>query len=234
MESISTYLKERKRKESLMFKIKLMRSKGQDVEALEKELESIQVPNLDLSFIPEIEKINKLTQEIDLYPPYDIINAIKEKKGVLWDKIKERNILWERVLYLENEIAYLVSLIKEDMYEKIGKFLKGELEELEGDEKLLRALEGLGLALKLEDGKIKRDESREDKLIVIYEGKKYWMEKNKAKEFEELLNKLDRISLEIQMKNAKRQIKADTNDNEFEKLQKEYLELIKKRDEMLV
>ena len=63
----------------------------------------------------------------------------------------------------------------------------------------------------------------------------FWVEKGKADEFKTLLDELNSVKRKIQLLNAERHIREfdEKEEEEFKSIQSRYLELLKKRDELL-
>ncbi len=244
---VKEFIRLRKEKESIELRIKVLKEKGKETDELEKRLEeindkmSIDVDEKLLELIPEIKKLNELNKEIDSLPSFEIVNALKEREGPIWEKIMERRRLWERVMFMLDEIAHFIAIVSnlgDDDLEIVERILQnGGIEEpveSESADEIAKAIRMLGIPGKVDEGVLKKgDEER--KVLVIYNGKRYWMNETKAKEFEDLVRELESTGLKIQVKNAERQVKKLTEgeEKEFEDLQSKYLELLKKRDALL-
>ncbi len=244
---VKEFLKLKKEKESIELRIKVLKYQGKDVSELEEQLAkidekmSIEVDERLFNLIPEIKELSKLNNEIDSLPPFEIINALKERQGIIWEKIMKRRELWERVMFMLDEIAHFIALVKnfedEDL-EIVERILQNgrvnEPIETEHADEIAKAIRMLGIPSKVENGTLKEGEE-EKKVLVIHNGKKYWMNETKAKEFGDLVRELESIGLKIQVKNAERQVKrlSEGEEKEFEDLQSKYLELLKKRDAIL-
>jgi len=80
------------------------------------------------------------------------------------------------------------------------------------------------------DGKGKNAE----KLFVI-SNRKVWVASHMAEKLDENLSKIDKVSPQLQWKNAQKQIQAlsEEEEKEFMDLQRKYLDLLKEQDEIL-
>ena len=104
-------------------------------------------------------------------------------------------------------------------------------------EKITSLFNRLGISASLsEDGQMLSDSPSDSKEIpFVISNKKVWVSAESADKLNENLSKIKELSPQLQWKNAQRQIKdfSDDEEEEFMDLQKKYLDLLKEQDEIL-
>ncbi len=178
---------------------------------------------------------NKLleTENISENSPDEKVKAIDEKKGELFDAIRTRLKILKENYDLRNELAKALLVISSlDSTEMKTEFLNSikakkqmVVKHAEGEKvkKILTIFSRLGLYGECEDTKfvIQRD-------IV-------WLSGETADKMMDVLSQLKALEPQLQWKNAQRQIKdfTDEEENEFSDIQRKYLNLLNMRDQLI-
>ncbi len=194
-------------------------------------------------------RISDLQSKLSNFSIEEQAKAVKAKHGETFDILRERGQHLKSNLENRETIAKLLIMLStvKDMEtkDKLGEILEnGKIQEsvhVEGcDPETIKVItilfNRLGIAASVsEDGKhvLPGGEDRE-KMFVI-SNKKVWVASDVAEKLTENLSNIEKISPKLQWKNAQRQIKVLTEDEEkeFADLQKKYLDLLKEQDELL-
>lgn len=181
---------------------------------------------LDFDRLIETEKISEYSSE-------EKAKAIDEKTGELFDLIRTRLQVLRENYDIRNELAKVLMVISSlDSVEMKTEFLNSIkskkqmlIKHAEGEKvkKILTLFSRLGLYGSCEDKKfvIQRD--------VV------WLNGETAEKMEEILSGLKAIEPQLQWKNAQRQIKdfTEEEENEFSEIQRKYLDLLNARDNLV-
>ncbi|MEM3111815.1 MAG: hypothetical protein QXY90_02055 [Candidatus Anstonellales archaeon] len=258
--SHSVYLR---KKNELSFQLEFLRKQGSSEEdfhikallnqlkLVEEKLEPVEkrLRMVDLVMIsPKKEIIDQLTEEINAYTQEERYMAMIQKRGPLYEKMKQRASLARRNYENREEIARLILLVnslQREEAEGIKRMaeLEGEesvdLSNVEDDKKLeiLVLLNRIGIPAVVVGNKLVRS-SEEDKSEVerlVEKEKKVWIRKEKAAEFDRNERLIEEANKKLQKLNAIRQIRQleDKEYDEFVKAQNDYLEGIERRKEFL-
>ncbi len=224
--------------------LKLKNEKTMDTKEIINKIEELENEIGYEIVLPYEEKINELDKKIKEFSIKDQIEAIKTKKGQLYELIKEKGNLIKKNLENKDEIEELNKIIHsltilEIKKELINQIKKGEidinLEELNiiKIQEIFNALNKAGIKCKINGKNLGKEGKDFEEEKIVIKNKTFWLEKEKANEVKRVLEEYEKISVKIQLKNVERQVKEEENDEEFEKLQKEFLEISKKRDEII-
>lgn len=172
------------------------------------------------------------TERISDYPLAEKVRAIDLKEGELFQLIKNRLSLLKENLEVKHELAKALLLIakitdqsaKAEFLNAIKK--KKPIPPSPDNDKykrLLTIFSRLGLY----------SNSCEQKFVIQRDV--VWLEKDKAEKMNTVLSQLKEIEPQLQWKNAERQIKRFTEEeeSEFAEIQKKYLDLINMRDAII-
>ncbi len=196
------------------------------------------------------EKISDINSKLSTFSPSDQVSALLKKEGEVYELLKERGEVLKRNIENRENLAKLLILVSKitdpDMrYRMIETVKAGSIREavtVDGcsesqARKMVRVLNRLGISASVsEDGKtITSSPSKLREIPFVISNKKVWVAAEAADRLSENLSKLEKLSPQLQWKNAQRQIKdfSDDEENEFKDLQRKYLELLKEQDEIL-
>jgi len=219
--------------------------KPEEVEKLRKRIEETLAGLKEKGFVV-VFPFNKKMEELALSIIQDktaLANSLMSKAGPCWERIKEKNALF--TFYLGNikeitDLNNILNKLPEAEREKMRVAIEaGDLvEEIElssHQKEMERALNRIGIACVTNNTKILKGqiENREIKIQVKDRG--IWIPMNEKDLASSIIKEWEAVGVQIQIKNAKRQImQFDPNEEkEFEGLQMRYLEMIKKVDEMM-
>lgn len=173
------------------------------------------------------------TEKISEHSPEEKAKAIDEKSGELFDLIKTRLQILRENYDHRNELAKALTVISSlDSVEMRTEFLNSikakkqmVIKHAEGEKvkRILTIFSRLGLHGPCEDKKfiIQRD--------VV------WLNGETAVKMDEILSGLKALEPQLQWKNAQRQIKnfSEEEENEFSDIQRKYLDLLNARDNLV-
>ncbi len=160
--------------------------------------------------------------------------AIENRSGRVFEAVKKRLQLMKKNLELKDELAKILAflpsctdaVLREKVLRSIksGRQLEVELDLTDEKTKYLAdLLFRLGLC----------QFSKQKKYVVLRDI--VWLEGEEAKKMEQVLAELADLEPSLQWKNAQRQIKSFSEDEEkeFAEVQRKYLELLKLRDQLV-
>ncbi len=220
------------------------------IDALNKEIGKL---NDELSkfgiqyFVPNETKITQFTEKIKGYSEEDIDKAMRIKNGEVWDVLKARGELIKKNIEMKKEIGILIELIAalpKDKREPLIEIIKngdwGEHMPIDIGDKTLakniaKAMNRIGIYTEAEEGRIKRDGEIAEEVRFTIDDKPIWVPKEKAEEIREFIKQLNNTSIQVQVKNAEKQVKKFSKEEEeaFDQLQLKYLNLIKRKKEII-
>lgn len=230
-------------RESLALKIDYLKGKNIEADAAEMSKKMKEIENsiatlsntLNSSNIPfYLVGFDELvaTEDILSAPPAEKANAIENKSGPIFDAIKKRLSILKYNAEMKNEIASVFSVLAtldEDVKQEVIKAMRSRTplartldENNEKLKHLARLLSRLGLY-----------SSVQKKYVVSRDI--IWLEGEEAKKMDGVLAELAKLEPELQWKNAQRQIKAfsEEEEKEFAEIQKKYLVLLNLRDQLI-
>ncbi|MBI5051273.1 hypothetical protein HZC08_00795 [Candidatus Micrarchaeota archaeon] len=197
----------------------------EEIGKIERELNSGGIEIL----IPNSDKLEKLNSEIGTYTEQQILEAMGSKAGKLYELLVERAKITKANYGNRYEIAKISLLANK--HKEAKTMLSGNNAEM-ANQKVLeiaqRIVKRLGIAGVSEP-------SIADEAEVLIDNRKFWVPSALLKQAGENGEKIGRINAKIQLKNAERQVKkfSEEEEKEFEKMQGEYLALLRERDGMI-
>jgi len=235
-------------RENLTLKVDYLKGKKQDSEnpnftqflnrlkALDDEIAQLtaQLNSNNVIFYPLNFDELVATESALAVSPEEKAKAVESKSGPLFESIKKRLLIMKKNLEIKEDLAKITLLVN-------------AFENAAIKERVLSAIKGekkveINLDLSNERMKYLVDLLFRIGLYPTSAQKKYvvsrniiWLEGEEAKKMDEVLAELARLEPALQWKNAERQIKTFSEDEEkeFAEVQKKYLELLKIRDELV-
>lgn len=216
------------------------------ISALEKKIAEKHI----LLFYPNEDKLIELGSELEKFGPEKIYQAIEKKNGIVYEFFEKKGKIIKENFEKRKDIAALVEFVnllpKNMMFELIKKIKFGEIGELDVStinekEKIklfvLLNRSGITCFLDLEKHVLSSytKDIKWDEVKVRLNGNYIWINQEKVDEIKRFEKELTKIANLVQFKNAERQIKTFTPDEEtqFKDLQIAYLALIRKRNAFL-
>lgn len=199
--------------------------------------------------LPNEKQITGFTNDLKKFRDSEIFDALKSKKGNVYELLSARGVLLKQNFDNRVNIAKINILLSKLPVVVRTKLLdtlrEGKLRydiSIDADEKvrllLVRLFLRLGVKAFLNNNTISAvTEKQTDLEVPIALGNKsVWVSERIANNLVELNNKIKQISTRIQLRNAEKQVKifSDVEEKEFADLQSEYLSLLKNQDAMLV
>ncbi|MEM4366927.1 MAG: hypothetical protein QW035_02235 [Candidatus Anstonellales archaeon] len=191
-------------------------------------------------FFPFQNNIEALTARISAHTEQEVVKALREKSGELYELIKSRGVLIRQNFDRQEDIARLICFVNRlGGSEEIIKMVKeGKWDremQVKDAAELAKHLNRAGITCKAQGDKVVPGEMEEKERLIQVDERKIWLPAQKAEELERLLKELNEVNLKIQLKNAERQIKvfSEQEEKDFTELQIKYLELIKKKKEII-
>ncbi len=258
LSDIVAYIEANKRVAELRFKEKLLGIDKKD-ETDETKKEILQLENLrgkigktlvqlDLTVaMPHETKIHELTKKLEGVPEEKIAQALREKKGHLYETLVERGTIIRSNFENRLEIAKIHLLMLQ-----FPKEIRVALRELLRNGKIdgniscaqnrntdlfIRLLSRVGIQVAYAENAFIAPPIQQDveEIPLILQNRKIWVHRSKKEQISGLDGELQRISTKIQLWNAERQVKvfSESEEKEFGDLQSEYLLLLKNIDELL-
>ena len=185
---------------------------------------------------------------LEKFSPEQIRDSLKIKNGLPYETLWQRGIIVKRNHENRSEIAKLaIAIAKMHADEREGLSSAIRLGEIDGkielksvDENtrntIVKFLRRCGIGCEVSGNDIVKSETSENKEVRMeLQSKPVWVNLVVMRQLETNLKRLNQVNAIIQLKNAERQIKLFTEDEEknFVTLQREYLELLKEQDELL-
>lgn len=199
--------------------------------------------------LPNEKQITEFTNDLKKFRDSEIFDALKSKKGNIYELLSVRGVLLKQnfdnrvnIAKINILLSKLPVVVRTKLLDTLreGKLLYDI--SIDADEKvrllLVRLFLRLGVKAFLNGNTISAvTEKQTDIEVPIALGNKsVWVSERIANNLVELNNKLKQISTRIQLRNAEKQVKifSDVEEKEFADLQSEYLSLLKNQDAMLV
>jgi hypothetical protein len=257
----------RKRNEA-KFRVDFLIRKGasendEHVSALKKQIENIEskfrpiderMSKVDIiSIVPNREEIDALTNEISQHTAHELDEALKTKKGDVYELLKKR-AQYTKSNYDNKEQIARFTILMNSLPRKEAEILKTIVESNTTDfvdvscfddkkqKDLTDTMNRLGIFATINNGKLmpKREEQKIEneiqKEFVDVGGlmKTAWVQKDNEAQWDENEKKIAYTSKQIQIYMAKIHAQELTEEQraEFELMQKEYIELKQKRNEI--
>jgi len=187
--------------------------------------------------MPNEGRIEEYNSELDSIDKKEIFNALKSKTGPVYETLLKRGKILKENLGNRDDIAKLVLLgntLEEDKKKSFfdslrsGVIADSSVEGIEEPKKvnLMRLLRRIGFISSTE---------KHDEVLVDIKNQKVWVGKEKEQDILSILESLSNLNSKIQLKNAEKQVKvfSEEEEKEFQELQQEYLNLLKEKDGLL-
>jgi len=200
--------------------------------------------------VPNDKQLGEYGKELEGFAPEQLKEAMKTRSGEAYEALSKRGEIVKRNQDNRLEIAKLSialsRLLPKERDPLMNAIRLGTLEnkvELKSPDDqhrkaITRFMRRCGIACRLSGNLIipaeeEEDLEREVKLTVS--NRTVWVSEGVKAQLEENMQKISNINPRIQLKNAERQVKlfSDAEERDFASLQRQYLELIKERDELL-
>jgi hypothetical protein len=198
---------------------------------------------------PNQDMLDELASALEEFPPDAIRAGIKVKDGKAYQTLKERGMIVKKNYENRSEIAKLLVIIArmaaEEREAVIRAIASGSftapLSVASLDDpariKLARFLRRCGMACALSGSVLAPDSAGagDREIKIEMPNRSVWVSEAAKDRLEANLKKMQHLNARIQLKNAERQIKVFSDEEEgvFATLQKEYLDLLKEQDEVL-
>lgn len=198
------------------------------------------------------EKISDINSKLSTFSHEDQVKALTSREGEVYELLKERGAVLKKNFENRENVAKLLILVSKVTDPKTRAFLADAVEKecvseaipAQGcDDSLLKKLvimfNRVGIPASYsdsEDGKtITSSPSEMKEIPFVISNRKVWVASEAADKLTQNLEKIDQIHPKLQWKNAQRQIKdlSEDEENEFKDLQRKYLDLLKEQDEIL-
>ncbi len=239
-----------KRKAGLEFKKAIGIECDNELERVRKEAEVVsniaKTAGIEIIF-PNQNRVGDLEKMLEGTTPEQKKEAIANKSGETFDLLSKRAEIagtnYEN-RYEVAKIAHIISKMDEIEKAKIkeaiaeGSFeeqLKiGSLDEKKR-QKLARSLNRCGIKCAVTEAELVPTDPGEDEISIKIENRKVWVNKETMEHLENNLKRIEVIGSELQVRNAKRQVLefSEEEEQKYAEFQQEYLELLKKQDELL-
>ena len=198
--------------------------------------------------MPNQNALDSLGKQLESFPPDSIREGLKVRDGKAYQVLRERGLIVMKNHMNRLEIAKLsVAIAKAAGPEReavIAAVRSGSLSspialeslDEQGVKGIARFLRRCGLCCVSSGRQISPSpEPTEKEVRLDVSNRSVWVSESAKGELEKNLERIKAINATIQLRNAERQIKAFSEDEEsrFASLQKEYLDLLKQQDEIL-
>jgi hypothetical protein len=221
----------------------IIKSENENLQREIERIEKLLKENNYVFFVPmeaELERLNKRLKE---FKDEEIDKAMRTRTGEAWNILSARGSIIKRNVELKEEIGKLIDDVnKLKKKEKVIEIVRngGIKEEVKTDgeksalvARIAKRMGRLGINVIFRNKKLIKGKPDESEIMTRVGNEIIWVPEREAEGI--LLNErnLENVSVKIQVKNAERQIRkfSEEEEKEFEELQKEYLELLKKREE---
>lgn len=218
---------------------------SQQVSALEKKV----AETGRVLFYPNEDAMLELGSELGKFKPEEIYAAVERKTGDVYAVFEKKGLLVKENFERRKEVAALIeyanSLPEKIRTEIIGKVKAGQIGKLDAStleekkrERLFRLLNRCGITCFLE-GHMLISENRKGtewkEVKVQLNGSHVWVDRAQEEEVMKFGKELVETGNLVQLRNAERQVKKFTPDEEkqFRDLQNSYLTMIRRRDSLL-
>jgi hypothetical protein len=199
-------------------------------------------------FFPSQERLEALAKELETFSPESIREGLKIRDGKAYSVLHERGMIVKKNYENRSEIAKLSIMVsrlppgeKAPVSEAIMKgAVPGEIAVPSigegGAARLARFLRRCGIGCSARGTFIVEETGQQEKEAKVeVQNRLIWIGEEQRPKLEENLKKIYDINSRIQLKNAVRQIKvfSEEEEKDFADLQREYLALLKQQDELL-
>lgn len=243
-----------KRKAEIAFKLEI--SEEEEKASHKSQLESVlhQMDRLSQAIekagiviaMPNECEIAHLNDALSKHSAHEILDAMKKREGETYKTLVARGKLIKQNFENRENIAKLALLtakLKKEVRDAIVEVVRrGKIEisiplldtEPAPSNKIATVLGRLGIPASVEENALMASE-KEKEIAVQLPNRKVWVSPEIHGKLDLNLAKIREISSKIQLKNAVRQIKqfSEDEEKEFAAMQDDYLKLLKEQDELL-
>lgn len=197
---------------------------------------------------PNKVKIKEFDEKLSGFPQEEILDSVKTKNGDVYNLLAERGKIIKRNFENRSNIAKISLLAsKLDTERKAALYKAIDHEAFETtvdlkdwDEKarmrFVNLLRRIGLDVGLDEHSLSAGKNGviEEKLVEL-SGVTVWVSDDVSSQLNKNLELMSELNKKIQLKNAERQIKSfsDDEEKEFLILQQDYLKLLKEQDDLI-
>jgi hypothetical protein len=197
--------------------------------------------------IPNESAIAALNDTLSTHSPQEILEAMKKKEGELYDTLSKRGEMSKKNFANRENIAKLSIFIAgfpKEVRDAIvtcvrAGAISSNIPLINVDEpskkKLLAFLGRIGIKAAVEENMLVSSEGASYEVEMELTNKKVWVPATVCERLNNNISNITQISQKIQLKNAVRQIKefSEDEEKEFASMQDQYLKLLKEQDELL-
>jgi hypothetical protein len=197
---------------------------------------------------PDQDGLDALGKALAAFPPDALREALKVRDGKAFQTLKERGMIVKRNFANRFEIAKASVLISR-MEAGERKALSGAISSgavaaplpigsLQDEDKLglARFLRRCGIRCVIAGAELRPcDEAVEKEVRLELQNRSVWVSEASRPHLEDNIRRMSDLNARIQLKNALRQVSrfSEEEEKDFATLQKEYLDLLKRQDELL-
>lgn len=253
---VVAFLELTKTRAELSFRLAVSENEDEKTE-IRKKLESVQgkisriyglIDRADVALaIPNESRIAQLNDGLSGHSPHEILEAMKQKQGEIYGKLCARGEFSKRNYANRENIAKLsifISTFQKEVRNAVVSCVRaGSVEgsimlinvDERGKKKLAAFLARLGILARVEENMLVPSEHAGYEVELEMANRKVWVQANVSEQLIGNISNMKQVSSRIQLKNAVRQIKefSEEEEKEFASMQNQYLSLLKEQDELL-
>ncbi|MEW6723172.1 MAG: hypothetical protein AB1324_07950 [Candidatus Micrarchaeota archaeon] len=196
---------------------------------------------------PAQARLEELESALESVPPDSIRESLKIRDGKVYALLRERSVILKKNYENRAEIAkisIILSMMAPAESAGLAEAVKagsmsvpagvGSLDE-SGRRRLARVMTRCGFPCSARGESLVPSEDAEKEARIEFSNRVVWVSEVSKGVLEENLRRMQALNSRIQLKNAERQIKVFSEEEEthFATLQREYLDLLKQQDELL-
>lgn len=250
---ISTIIECRKKRAELVFKKGYLNWKKSsndflikhidlDLIEIENQLKELEKKLGKYSIVfPDQDKLDELNEKVSSLDPEELYETMESKEGDVFELLKERGELLRYLYEKREEISkfnVLLQKLKEKDRDSITALLKNkenfsEEEILTLKDKTLKS--NLFKLFSRLDFPVSKENLNISEERVFVGSRAVWVPNSMSEKIVEMNKTMDELSRKIQFKNAEKQIKnfSENEEKEFQSMQSQYLTLLKEKDKIL-
>ena len=184
---------------------------------------------------------------IEQFSGDEIKDALMKREGEIYELVGRRGTLIRTNFENREEIArinVLLAKMKSEEKELMENAIKsGNVEEpvnagsLAEDDRadLVKYINRCGIVCSVDGKTVTGDEPEQREKDIIVSGKKIWVNSDEAEKIEKHIKKMEHLGSKLQISYAKKHVVKFSKDEEeeYNAMQREYIELMKVKDELL-
>jgi len=244
---ISKLIELRKLRAETEFKKQILSDAEEEAEKMKAEVESMiseinrltdKLKRANVIFaLPNESRIDEYNAEIDSAGHKEVHNALKSRTGHVYELLLKRGSMIKENFNNREDIAKLVLLantLDEEQKNRFFDSLRSGVVTDSSMEGIDETRKGNLMRLMKRIGFVSSNDEHDEVLVDIGD-RKVWISKEKEKDILANLENLRALNSKIQLKNAEKQVKvfSDEEEKEFAMIQQSYLELLKEKDGLL-